>query len=168
MDATDNACVLAGMAALGVIMYSRTVSYPMYGPSLYGSNPTECSAMKADTSSSVSAKAAATEEPLPTETTDFWGGLFAGEKSEGFEKQFADSKVAPGGGMYSETVQKAINDIRPTYTSIETTYASELGAIVPVAGRALDASKPKHVKATGACLFNQTAAYANALEENGL
>lgn len=160
-DNTDNACVLAGMAAIGAIVWSRNQNRMYYGPH-YGQQ-TPCSAMKSsieevEEADGVFAMAAGVEGE---ETDDVFQSLFP-SVSKDFEKQYEDAKVSPGGDFYSEKVQKTIADLKPKY-QLETNHSATLGNCIPIPGRSFDHCKPKKFKVTGGMLY-QTEAYAEQLE----
>lgn len=160
---TDNACVLAGMAAIGAIVWSRNQEQTFFTPNSY---PTACSAMKAsvedendDSSDGVLAMKSGVEEETGG---PMWESLFPATSKE-FKDHYADATATPKGGFYSASVQKAQRELRPKY-QIQTNHSSELGNSIPVAGREFDYFKPKRIKVKGGCMLYQTEAYAEQIE----
>ena len=168
---TDTACVVAGMAAIGAILWSRNPDMAFYPSMRGGGMPTPCSAMKASVTGKegeeetyeddgVFAMKGEVEEQA--EGSDPFSSLFPATSQE-FEKQYEGASATPSGNFYSKKVQDTINELRPKYI-VETNFSNTLGNCVPVPGRDFEHCKPKKVKVEGGCMLYQTEAYAEQVE----
>lgn len=159
---TDNACVLAGMAAIGAIVWSRNQDQMYFRP--YAATATPCSAMKASIEEEEEGILAMKSdvEPTSSDTGELYDNLFPSVSKE-FEEQYENASTTPAGGFYSDKVQKTLKELRPKF-HVESNFASVLGNSVPVAGREFDHFKPKKIKVEGGCMLYQTEAYAEQIE----
>lgn len=167
-DLNETACVLAGVAAVGVVYLSQTSD--MMSPRYRASTATECSARLASTESpfGVSARAASVEkEPLASTMEEknilFQGEMWNNMSTEGMQAMSQNAGRFPGGGRNSETTKKNLESVKPVL-SLETTGAKTVGMKTLICGRcgneAIDAKKPD---VTGGCMFFMSDAYADRL-----
>lgn len=161
--------MVAGAAAFGAILYMNHQRPPWAPPS------TECSARRAtlDDADAVSARQAtlpASEDDAAADSptaasADPLSELFP-QVSDEFHGQFEQVGKVPRGGDQQAAVRARDDILRRAYSN--PTHTKTLGAKVLIAGRCGEERKAAAPKVRGGCMFFQTEAYADTLQEQGV